>query len=353
MQRTNGNAFPAMTRRRFVQATAGGAITAGLAIRAGATGAAATQSTSGKIVLATGFMPNVQFAPYYLAEERGYFKDAGLDVSIQDGASPDLMQQLGNGKIHFLVTGGDSLTLARSNGIPVIYAMAQFQRYPVGAISISGKGPALTGPADLKGKKIGVSQLNGSTYIGLLALLHAAGLTLKDVEVITIGFTEVEALQQGRVEVAMTYITNEPAQVKAMGVAVNVLPVADHVNLISTGLAAASDRVDGNPDQVQAIVTASLQGLRDTLAEPDAAFAATLRRMPEVKGDAAQEKLQRAVLDATIAFEQAPKGHPFGWSDPEAWQTTVDLLHEIEMLKSSVDPSTLYTNRFADTANIA
>lgn len=352
MHRSHETGPRALTRRRFTRLAAGGAVAVGSGALAMAARGVAAQ-TGGSFVLATGFMPNVQFAPYYLAAVRGYFKAAGLDVRIQDGASSDLMEQLGHGTIGALVTGGDALTLARASGIPVTYAMAQFQRYPVGAIAIAGKGAALASPADLRGKKIGVSQLNGSTYIGLLALLHAGKLTLKDVDVITIGFTEVEALRQGRVDVAMTYITNEPAQVKAMGVAVDVLPVADHVNLISTGLAFASDRVTGQPEQVQAIVTASLQGLRDTLAEPDAAFAATLARMPEVKGDATQEQLQRAVLDATLAFERAPNGHALGWSDPEAWQTTVELLRDIEMLKSPVDASTLYTNRFAETANIA
>lgn len=297
-------------------------------------------------------MPNVQFAPYYLAADRGFYTAAGLDVTLQDGASPDLIEQLGNGKIDFLITGGDSLTLARGANIPVTYVMAQFQRYPVGAISIPDKGTTLERPADLKGKKIGVSQLNGSTYIGLLALLRAGSLTADDVDVITIGFTEVEALRQGRVDVAMTYITNEPAQVRAMGMAVDVLPVADHVNLVSTGLATASDRIAHAPDSVQAVVTATMRGLKETLADPDAAFAATLERMPEVKGDTSQEQIQRAVLDATLTFEQAPEGHALGWSNPEAWQTTVDVLHDVEMLKTTLDPSQLYTNQFAETANI-
>jgi NitT/TauT family transport system substrate-binding protein len=313
---------------------------------------AASPVASGKVTIATGFMPNVQFAPYYLATDRGYFTEAGLEVTLQDGSSPDLMEQLGNGKIDFLITGGDSLTLARGAGIPVTYVMAQFQRYPVGAISIPDQGTMLKTPADLKGKKIGVSQLNGSTYIGLLALLHAGSLMLDDVDVITIGFTEVEALRQRRVDVAMTYITNEPAQVKAMGMAVDVLPVADHVNLVSTGLATASERVANDPVSVQAVVAATLRGLMETLADPDAAFAATLERLPEVKGDKSQEQIQRAVLDATLKFEQAPAGHPLGWSNPEAWQTTVGLLHDIEMLKSTLDPSQLFTNQFAEAANI-
>jgi NitT/TauT family transport system substrate-binding protein len=305
-----------------------------------------------KIVLATGFFPNVQFAPYYVAADNGYYAEAGLDVTFQDGPGADLLQQVGAGKIDFLIGGGDSLTLGKASGIPATYVMAQLQKYPVGALALANSGVTLKTPADLKGKKIGVSAPNGSTYIGLLALLQAGNLTLDDVEVISIGFTEVEALQQKQVDAAMTFITNEPVQVKAMGIDVQVLPVADFVNLVSTGLVTSDDHVKNDPDLVQAMVSATLRGLQATLADPDAAFAASLKRLPEIAGDATQEKIQRDVLDATLAFEQKPEGHPFGWSDPVAWQHTADLLLQVAMIDHAVDPTTLYTNRFAEAANI-
>lgn len=351
-----------LSRRQFnrllVRGSAGIALVAarvpGLARAQAATPVASPVAVNGtSIVLATGFFPNVQFAPYYLAADRGYYADAGLNVTFQDGPGPDLLQQVGAGKIDFLIGGGDSLTLAKAAGVPATYVMAQFQRYPVGALALADSGVTLNTPADLKGKKVGVSAPNGSTYIGLLALLQAGGLTLDDVEVISIGFTEVEALQQKQVDAAMTFITNEPVQVKAMGIDVTVLPVADHVNLVSTGLITSDDHIATNPELVQAVVTASLRGLRDTQTDPDAAFAAALTRLPEIAGDSAQEAIQRDVLDATLAFEQPPAGHPLGWSDPTAWQTTTELLKSVGMTDHMVDPITLFTNQFAEVANIS
>jgi NitT/TauT family transport system substrate-binding protein len=295
-------------------------------------------------------MPNVQFAPYYLAADRGYYSDAGIDITIKDGANAGLLEQLGSGSIDFGLTGGDALTPARAKGIPVTYVMAQFQKYPVGALAITGTNPSLTAPADLKGRNVGVSAPNGSTYIGLLALLQAAKLTLNDIHLISIGFTEVEALQQKRVDAAMTFLTNEPVQVRALGLQIQTLAVADYANLVSTGLATGEKNLTGRADLVQRFVAASLRGLRATQQEPDAAFAAALKRMPEVAADAKQTQIQRDVLTSTLAFEQPPSGHPLGWSDPAAWQAMQDLLKSTGLIDKTVDPALLYTNQFAEAA---
>src|SRR4029078_2188479 len=97
----------------------------------------------------------------------------------------------------------------------VRYVMAQFQKYPVGATAIAGKTDPLTQPQDLEGRRVGVSQRNGPTYFGLLALLQAGGLTLDDIELVTIGFTELEALTQDRVDAAMDYLVNQTHHARA------------------------------------------------------------------------------------------------------------------------------------------
>jgi NitT/TauT family transport system substrate-binding protein len=311
--------------------------------------AAAAQDAPTPVVLATGFIPNVQFAPYYLAQDRGYYADEGLDVTIQNGANANALAQVGSGGIDFAITGGDALVPARVAGVPVVYVMGQFQKYPVGAMAIEGNGPPLSSPADLRGRTIGVSGPNGSTYIAMRALLQAGGMTEDDVHVVSIGFTELEALNQKRIDLAMTFLTNEPVQARAMGLQVETLEVSPYYNLISTGLATSDSNVQQRPDLVQHFVNATLRGLRDTLADPDAAFTASLARMPEIAGTD-QERIQRDVLQATIGFEQPPGGHPLGWSDPAGWQATQDLLKSTGLIDAVVDPATMFTNAFAEQA---
>lgn len=302
------------------------------------------------VTVATGFIPSVQFAPYYLAVDKGYYRARGLDVRIINGPNPALPRQTADGKIDFIITSGDALVAAHAAGIPVTYVMAQFQRYPVGALAIAGNGPPLRAPSDLKGRTIGISMPGSPTYIGLRVLLRAGHLTERDVKVISIGFTESQSLIHKQVDVAMTYLTNEPAQVRALGYKTETLDTSRYITLISTGLATSDHNVRANPDLVRRMVAATLQGLRDTQVHPDAALAASLKRMPEIAGDARQVDIQRQILAATLPYEQPPDGRPLGWSDPLGWRTTVSFLTSIGVVKGAVDPATLYTNRFAAQA---
>ena len=318
---------------------------------AAATATAGTPVASGplvKVELDTGFLPSMNFAPYYLAAAKGYYAAQGLDVTIKDGANPGLLEQIAGGGMVFGITGGDSLITARAAGIPDVLVLQQFQKYPVGLITLANGGAAIAKPADLKGKKIGVSAPNGSTYFGLLALLQAANLTKDDVTIVSIGFTELEALSQKRVDGAMTFITNEPIQARDQGIPVNQLAVSDYVNLVSTGLVTSEKLVAEHPDIVQKFVTASLQGLAEAQRDPDAAYAASIKRMQELSPAAA--KTQRDILTATLGFEQQPSGHPYGWSDPDAWTTTINLLKSVGVITKDVDASSCYTNTFVENA---
>ena len=323
------------------------ASTPGAAVTPGGSPAAASGPRT-KVTLQTGFLPSMNSAPFYLALQQGYYAAEGLDVTIQDGSNPDLLKQVGSGGVDFGISGGDSVIPARAAGVPVVMVMQQFQQYPVGLITLAGGGVTINKPADLKGKKIGVSAPNGSTYFGLLALLKAGNLTTGDVQIISIGFTELEALTQKRVDAAMTFVTNEPVQAKALGFPVNQMNVSDYANLVSTGLVTSDRMVQQHPDVVQRFVNASLRGLVETQRNPEAAYQATIKRMPELSP--ADATVQRDVLTATLTFEQQPSGHPYGWSDPAAWSTTVEFLKSVEVVTTNVDPTACYTNTFVDHA---
>src|SRR5262249_49327742 len=153
---------------------------------------------------------------------------------------------------------------------------------PIGFAAIVGKNtPPITKPADLKGKNVGVSAPNSSTDFGLKALLQAAKLTPNDVTITAIGTTEVEAMVGNRINGAMTFLPNEVAQLKSMEYKTETLAVADYLNLVPPGIATGDITIKNRPDIVQKFVNASVRGLKDALANPDAAFQASLKRMPE------------------------------------------------------------------------
>lgn len=301
-----------------------------------------------RVVVATDFLPNVEFAPYYVAQDLGYYKAVGLNVVMNYDRVPDLMQAVGHGQYDFGIASGDAVVIGRAAGARVTYVMAQYQTYPVGAMSLKAGGPALNAPKALKGKRIGISAPGSSTDIGLEVLLKAAHLTEKDVKVTAIGFTETEALIDKQVDVAMTYIDNEPVQARALGYPVNVLPVSRYLKLISNGVVTRTMNVKRNPTLIQRFVTATLRGLRYTLRHPNAAFSISMKRQPEIV-DPVQIKIQRQVLTARLRFQQPPVGHALGWSSPTAWKNTIRFLRSIGSIRKNARVQRLYTSIFDNT----
>ena len=289
-----------------------------------------------KVTLYMGFVPNVQFAPFYVALDKGYFKDEGIDLTLDYGMETDLIKLLAAGQAQFVVGSGDQVILARSQGLPIVYVMNWYRKFPVAVFSLS----PLTSPQDLKGKKVGIPGQFGATYIGLRGLLYAAKVDEKSVTMPTIGFTQVESLLKQQVDAAVGYSMNEPLQLKQSGQTPGVIEVSQYIDLVANGLMSNEKTVQDNPDLIRRMVRASLRGLRDTLAQPDAAFETTLKAIPEA---AKTREAQRATLEASLGFWRTDR---LGQSDPQAWQTSARFMKDVGLIATEVDPSRAFTNEF-------
>ncbi len=344
-----------------------------------------------QVTLFLPFIPNIQFAPVYVALEKGYFADAGFDVQLEYGSEPDGVALVAAGQREYGVFSGEQLVIARSNGLPVLSVYEWYQQYPIAVVTAADAG--INTPADLAGRQVGLPGRFGATYIGLVALLEANGLTEADLTIEEIGFNAPEVVCVGGVEASTVYVNNEPIQIGTRAAnndcgditGVTVFPVSDYADLVSNGLVVSEASATQRPDEVAAMVAAFDAAVRDTINNPPEAY---LLSVPHIEGlplsaeaetvfsdlSAAQaefladepsaadiadrrdfllaqvrplltpdEFLQVRVLLETIALWQAEQ---LGFSDPAGWQTTQDTLLSMGFIGGEIDIDAAYSNAF-------
>lgn len=299
---------------------------------------AATPAAVETVRLPMGYIPNVQFAPFYVAVEKGYFRAEGIAVEFDYKFETDGVALVGAGQIPFSIVSGEQVPLARAQGLPVVYVMSWWNGYPVAVVSLQSAG--IKSIADLRGKRVGIPVLAGASYVGFRALINSAGVRENELTLDVVGYNQVEALTAGQIDAAVVYANNEPIQLRARGYAVDVLRVADHVALASNGLLTNEQTLRENPDLVRRMIRAILRGVQDAVADPDGAYAICRKY---VDGLAADDPIQKQVLAATIEFWKS--GTP-GVSDQAAWQNMESTLRSMGLLTGPVDIKAAFTNAY-------
>jgi len=309
--------------------------------------ATAASAALREITVAMPYIPNVQFAEFYVADKEGYYASQGLKVTFDYNFETDVVQRIAQSTVQFGMASGDSILLARANGLPVATVATVNQQFP--AVFFSKAEENIKTPADLKGKTVGIPGHFGASYIGLLAILYASKMQESDLNVQDIGFAQVPALTEGKVQVASGYGNNEPVQLDQQGIKVNVIKVSDFYPLASDGIITSESLIKDQPEVVRGFVQATLKGMQDVIANPEAAFNTALEFIPELKSaDAKTQDLQRKVLQATLPYWQsdATAKEGLGFSDAKNWDATYKFMRDSQLLKSDVDLSKGFTNEF-------
>jgi NitT/TauT family transport system substrate-binding protein len=290
------------------------------------------------IRLPMGFVANVQFAPVYVAVEKGYFAEEGIELTFDYSWETDGVRLVGAGELPFAIASGDQVLLAREKELPVVTFINWWRRFPVAIVALEECG--IEQPRDLAGRTVGIPETFGASFIGWRAFASAVELDEGDVTLEPIGYTQLANLTEERIDAAVVYANNEPVQLTQMGRGFVQFSVADYAALVSNGFITNEETLQENPKLVRAFARAFLKGLEDTLADPDMAFDVC---RTYVEGLDENEAAQRAVLEASLRYWEA---NVLGESDPAAWQTTADVMLDAGLLSTAVDAGRAYTNDY-------
>lgn len=306
-------------------------------------GSSAGNGAAGSLTVGLTYVPNIQFAPFYVADALGYYKAAGLNVTFHHhNVGEDEFAALVAGQEDAIFASGDEVLGARAQNVPIVDVATVWTKYPITLIVPANS--SIQSPADLRGHTIGVPGEYGATYIGLLALLKNAGLSASDVKIQSIGYTQVSALLTHHVDAVMGYVNNEPLQIKKAGMDVRTFDVAGAQPLISNGIAALQTTLDKKSALITALIKATLQGVDYASAHPQETVDISKKYVAGLSDpSAAADAL--AVLQATIPLWQPASGKP-GNNDAQAWSSMESFLATNNLLKQPVDASKAFSNNY-------
>ena len=297
-----------------------------------------------------GYIPSVQFAPFYYAQQQGYYEELGLEVTFENKIDPDLVALVGQGALDLGVADGTSVIPAVSQGIPIRYVATIYGTFP--SIVFAKDSSGIKTAADLKGKKIGIPGKYGSSWIMLQALLGSAGLKAADATITEYpDFGQGTAVQAGAVDAATGFANNEPVQLELTGSKAVVLHVDDVVALPGPGLIAGTKALGelpaGKVDAVAAFVGATLRAMTEIAADPSLGLEAAIKAVPELGKDETTRKTQEAILAATIAtWSPVDGGGSFGDIDEQGWTDSIAYLTQLGLVPNPVTVDDLVRTDF-------
>ena len=292
-----------------------------------------------RIRVPMGFIADPQFAPLYVAAEKGYFAEEGLEIEFDYSFETDGIALVGANELPLAIASGEQVILGRAQQLPLVYVMEWFQQFPIAVVSKPEA--AIETPEDLVGRTVGIPGFFGASYVGYVGLLSAAGIEQEAVVAEDIGFTQVEALMADRVEAVVGYINNEPVQLAQQGIQPNVIEVATYIDLVANGVVTNEQTIAQNPELVRGFVHALLRGLADTLEDPDEAFEISKQYVEGLQDD------RRGVLEASLPLWRA---EVLGLTEPSSWVQTQEILLQAGQLDQAVeDLEAAYDNRFVES----
>jgi NitT/TauT family transport system substrate-binding protein len=284
-------------------------------------------------------------APFFVAVKNGYYKDAGLEVTVEPGnGSGVVAQAIGNGNGTFAAVDGGTMMNLVSKGLKVRAIMGILQKSPLAIVYNAERG--IKEPKDLEGKKIGVT--NGEAPLILLpAFFQATGVDASKVELVNADAASKSVIMvSGQVDAELNFNFLAIPPLEEHGMKVGTLNYADYgVNLPGLSLIASTDFIESNPDVVRRFVAATLKGYEWTIAHPEEAIDILIAENPGDKIPKASS-LRTLILSFDLLHSDATKDMPLGVMAEEDWAHAEDLLVKYQDTTRMDSPAAYFTNEF-------
>ena len=297
-----------------------------------------------KFKFALNWFPVGDHAAYWVALDKGYFTDRGLDVTLENSkGSGDSLAKVDTGKADAGLADSAVVIASRARGSTVKVVGMVFDKTPLNVFS--SKDNPVTEPKQLEGKTIGAPPGDGQRQVWP-AFAKANNIDESKVTWVNIEpAAKIAALAEKRVDTVADYTTGLPLYEKPMGEGnVVMMPWADHgFDMYSMSIMASEKTMTERPEVLKKFLEAAYMGWRDVMADPEAAMAIFKKRVPEI-----DEKLLAANMKMGLELMQTDryKEHGIGWVEEKKMCASVELVNTYMGLPKHVDCKDTFTTDF-------
>jgi NitT/TauT family transport system substrate-binding protein len=285
------------------------------------------------------------YAPVVMGVQRGYFKDLGLDLRLDQGkGSGATVRQAGTKNDKFVWADQSAVFVAAARGVPIKTLMVMAYSN-LAVIWIEGRASVKSGK-DLIGRKISATPGDGNTQMWP-AVLAANNLKPTDVEMVFMdGTAAPAALREGRVDLMLGGASDQAASLRSVGVPARATMFAElGVPTLGSGVVTHPDTIKESPELCRKLIAGLQKSWEEGLKDPEAAIQAIIRH----SDTPLSEKVLRDSLQVFSSL--LTKKMPMGYIDPAEMQKTLDLLKQYGNVKTDMPATAFYTNEFVSKAS--
>ncbi len=311
-----------------------------LAVALAACGAPAKEETLEKVTVVLDWTPNTNHTGLYVAQDKGYFAENGLDVEIIQPSDSAVLQLVAAGTAQFGIDFQESLTFARDEGIPVVSIGAILQHNTSAFAAPADRG--ITSAKDFEGKNYGGWGMDMETAT-LKYMMEKAGGDFSKLNITTIGDTDfLTAAQMGSIDFAWIYEGWEGISAQLKGVELTYVPFADDpiFDYYTPIIVTSEDMISSNSETVDKFMDAVVKGYTFAAENSDESADILIKHAPELDAElvkASQEFLSPRYIDDAESF---------GVQKAEVWDRYTQWLYDQGFIETLVDSSKAFTNDY-------
>ncbi|CAB1127928.1 Myristoyl transferase [Candidatus Hydrogenisulfobacillus filiaventi] len=287
------------------------------------------------------WLPQYQFAGYYVALKKGYYRQEGLNVTIHPGG-PGIssISAVASGADTFGLASPDQILVARSHGAPFEAILTDFQHSPTAFMVHAGSG--IRSPRDFVGKTVAVN-LGGNTQIEYEAMLAATGVNPASIHQVPVQVSLTPFLTH-RVNVWTVFVTDEPYLAEKAGQKIRLIyPRTYGIDFYQDVLFARRSTLRQEPQVARRFVAATVKGWMYAIHHPRATDHLLMQVNPKLTpGHLAYET--RTTIP--LIWDATTREHGFGYMDQARWNAIAQSLTRLKLLPGTAPAQGVYTDRF-------